>query len=1320
NMGDMWRGVNDRSDISRMENIINKISDTTSGAINAESSTDGVVGFVKDVLANDTVKAVGNTILESVPGIMSALETLTEIHPFLKAAHLPFKLIYHQETQRRDNDRKRTTLFEKIKDVMLVLLELKDFKKDDTRTTPDNKPVLSRLASLCKDMKKDIEECYNVLNAQEKRSIGIKFLKATAWNKELGSYASRFTNRREQLTFALSMRTAVTIEEMNSKMMEMFSTMLTPQERDMGRWIQQNGGEKAMLGSYTKCAAMASGKHNYEASVAAMSGPVGHADKAEEDPQKKEEKAIATLQKEYREDMEGIIQENFESYSKRFEMGLDDLGKDLGNKIQHQGDRLIKYLRGGPHQRIKDKMVYHVWKDQGWKGSAKTRTLVLALRDYFVERIEHSKVPSTSKDVAQKQRPISSVPKDEDDEDDPESDISVPLPDSWMSAYLQIKRLRYLEEALDPDSSGFTTASEINAFTRARPEDWSFPRWISYWAIGWQIYATKYCVEIEELFGQMNLLKSEIAVKMPGNTCYVNLYFEGSWQGVTALTSSIERNPGEPWLEEKFSGYIESQETILKERLGKIQYDIDAIETVSLLLRGDRIEGSIFILLALLMRRHVAKMHLCLKQEIDSKELLDDLDTIQWVVDAVWNRFVDLKEQFQHQEIADLKLIFERLSCGLFKNYWKWDNWLQPKYFMENDMTVWTSDTIRALDPSELVGILAHTHTDTPGSKSNDFSDTTPSVDVATESAAVECTPTVDPASAVPTVEALSTDKITEGESNPVLSQLSEAEMSITGMWHGWHSTDTRNLFTPMVSFKVQCEQRQPESESVTKISGGGVGSNGNTFTLSGTMDSAGDQPVGSLSLSFERIYTVDGTWIQYKGTFNPDRGVMTGIFGRTIANGSFLFKKVPMSAIMCSRPIVPELNTKQLWSFALNAVVDGLRRKKPSSWYIRERMIDIRRLLGFLYRDTRGLAIEPEEQPHYSKLLKQLSVEEMVEVNKLYNWNGYSCDGCGTDPTEPSTSAPKPECIASENIPQRTDVQHRPSHLMVRFRDLLLLKDYFAVKQRAGYVLSFARHLYQDPTEDPSLTIPLPASPIADESSSSEPKVNTEANVTTQTGVPTIVDDSPTPIPIPVNAQKLATLSLPALDTAVSPTTAPDPGTPGSESGINLLTAAVTPVETTQVEDQTLNCVVCHERIVAPCWSCVTCYNNTWVCDSCDKVTNELAPWDYQKLYRSQVAEIGGKDDGSAHTVFHSMVRVARVQPEPDGNDNATAAAANSDPEQHRQWEQIEKRIQELVTARFEAVNSHVDKRLDEVEAKLSAGLANIERLLMAGQSKS
>jgi hypothetical protein len=86
--------------------------------------------------------------------------------------------------------------------------------------------------------------------------------------------------------------------------------------------------------------------------------------------------------------------------------------------------------------------------------------------------------------------------------------------------------------------------------------------------------------------------------------------------------------------------------------------------------------------------------------------------------------------------------------------------------------------------------------------------------------------------------------------------------------------------------------------------------------------------------------------------------------------------------------------------------------------------------------------------------------------------------------------------------IPHRTDVKHHPSHLMVRFRDLLLLRDYYVIKQRAEYAHSRARDIYKASSE------------------------------------------------------------------------------------------AVTPVEELGYDDQTMNCAVCQERVVAPCWNCVICYS--------------------------------------------------------------------------------------------------------------------------------
>ncbi len=50
------------------------------------SSSTGVVGMIRTVVANEEMQAIGQTILDSVPAIMSTLEALTDVHPFLKGA----------------------------------------------------------------------------------------------------------------------------------------------------------------------------------------------------------------------------------------------------------------------------------------------------------------------------------------------------------------------------------------------------------------------------------------------------------------------------------------------------------------------------------------------------------------------------------------------------------------------------------------------------------------------------------------------------------------------------------------------------------------------------------------------------------------------------------------------------------------------------------------------------------------------------------------------------------------------------------------------------------------------------------------------------------------------------------------------------------------------------------------------------------------------------------------------------------------------------------------------------------------------------------
>lgn len=138
----------------------------------------------------------------------------------------------------------------------------------------------------------------------------------------------------------------------------------------------------------------------------------------------------------------------------------------------------------------------------------------------------------------------------------------------------------------DPRIGGKTFTSSATTFN-----SFSLPRWISFWTIGWQISATKYAEEIEDIFNQMTLLRREIGLKMPGNKLYTDCYLETVWYLVSGVTGAIERHDdASPWLIAKYEDFVKSQENTLRTRLETISYDVDALETVHLIIGQQNIE----------------------------------------------------------------------------------------------------------------------------------------------------------------------------------------------------------------------------------------------------------------------------------------------------------------------------------------------------------------------------------------------------------------------------------------------------------------------------------------------------------------------------------------------------------------------------------------------------------------------------------------------------------------------------------------------------------------------------------------------------------
>ena len=89
---------------------------------------------------------------------------------------------------------------------------------------------------------------------------------------------------------------------------------------------------------------------------------------------------------------------------------------------------------------------------KAWRGNVKARHFVLALRDYYLDKLasEANGVPDMG----------TSAIGDSTD------------PDAWAIRYIDVMWVQPILEAFDDDASGFITISEVNRFTSSRPVDW--------------------------------------------------------------------------------------------------------------------------------------------------------------------------------------------------------------------------------------------------------------------------------------------------------------------------------------------------------------------------------------------------------------------------------------------------------------------------------------------------------------------------------------------------------------------------------------------------------------------------------------------------------------------------------------------------------------------------------------------------------------------------------------------------------------------------------------------------------------------------------
>ena len=97
--------------------------------------------------------------------------------------------------------------------------------QDGEKVGPDGKSFNGRMEELCKKTAGDIKACTNSCGLYTRKKLLVKVLQGPIWANRLGDFVKKFTSRREEFQFALSIHSAVGIDDANKKMDEMHETL---------------------------------------------------------------------------------------------------------------------------------------------------------------------------------------------------------------------------------------------------------------------------------------------------------------------------------------------------------------------------------------------------------------------------------------------------------------------------------------------------------------------------------------------------------------------------------------------------------------------------------------------------------------------------------------------------------------------------------------------------------------------------------------------------------------------------------------------------------------------------------------------------------------------------------------------------------------------------------------------------------------------------------------------------------------------------------------------------------------------------------------
>ena len=256
---------------------------------------------------------------------------------------------------------------------------LKDMENDKL-IAPDGIAIKDRLRSLVECTVDDIKKCSNVCDAYMKKRPLARVLLSSLWDAKLLEFVELFATRRQEFEFELTIRTSWGVDKANVKLdvikeqfayiclypchalisgdrmdtvKALFEQLVSPEQKQLLDLVKAKGGvdvlrhnDKILL-DLEKTASEGSSSPGVE----------GHSTRQTKSANTYPE--VEDLRVDILEDPNAAAVKNWVMFSRKFEAQKNQIVDELALVVRHEGDRVIRELKGKAHERIRNGVGPH-------------------------------------------------------------------------------------------------------------------------------------------------------------------------------------------------------------------------------------------------------------------------------------------------------------------------------------------------------------------------------------------------------------------------------------------------------------------------------------------------------------------------------------------------------------------------------------------------------------------------------------------------------------------------------------------------------------------------------------------------------------------------------------------------------------------------------------------------------------------------------------------------------------------------------------------------------------------------------------------------